>query len=343
MNEIPADLQKMIHHGVSRSTPMSIAFRMEEGHVHMYTAAALYDKTALRGAKAGGKCVMCGSPVALRLFTKPRKGQRVTSDFQHLKRYPCRDSVSCDVHDRALMVVRAAILKGLVVNLPDGSVFIPKDVVADKAIGEIRPDIILIDAAGCMLLIEIYVTHPVTAAKEMFLRSLGHPAFEVDMSKTYRREVSNDDIEASIFGSAFRKRWIVKPGDGKVPLEIRTTVPSSDPGYQKVMEEALAFDAEMKARFGFGLKSIDIIQHAGPISLSDDRQIKMQGIDAGARSPRGGMQNPRAYAIKRSGKSNGGVVANQGPGIFDVNGLILRRASKPVSEEYIEARRRMSA
>lgn len=319
-----------------RKTPMNLAYRIEDGAPRVYSAEGLYAVVGKRGQKAGAKCVMCGMPVALRLFTKPRKGKRVTSDFQHLKRHPCKDVVACDVHDRAFEVCRKAIIKGMSVPVPDGGSFNAVDVVADKAMGDIRPDIILIDASGARLLVEIMVTHPVTPAKEMFLRSMGHPTFEVDMSGTYRRKVSDEDIENSIFGSAFRKRWIVRPGDPKVPMDVVTSPPSSDAGYMKALEQVLELDAVLRSQFNVRLKSKDLIEVVIPVVMTDDRQKEMPGFDAGSRTPRGGMDNPRAYATRKLGKSNGGMIVHQGPSIFDAHGIALKRGVAPPSLEKVD-------
>ncbi len=94
------------------------------------------------------------------------------------------------------------------------------NVVLEKRLGDIRPDIIAYTSSQVSILIEIAVTHFSNAEKKKIIRDLGLYAIEIDLSKI-NYQISEDELTKLIIEDIKNKKWLSNPDAVNAKVELR--------------------------------------------------------------------------------------------------------------------------
>lgn len=310
---------------------MRLAYVENDGRVAVVEAAQHYRLTGMTGLGAGAKCIQCGNPVALRHYERKRRGSPVEDHFMHPKTSVCVDAVSCDAHQRALRVVEHQIGLGRAMHCPAYGEYVPVKVLAEKSLNEIRPDLILSDASGRLVLVEIFVTHRVPEVKRMLLRSYGIPTVEVDLSKTYGKELSDVTLANAIYDDISLREWIVSGA----PTDEIALVGSAqrDRGVKPVIEFLERIGASIRYMVTFPWVSKVVVVDSDEALEPNTRSILLAfaqqdlGLSGGSSSADGGLKSHATKKVGRKRKDR--IPPSLLPCLFADVGMALIRDSGP--------------
>lgn len=312
---------------------MQLAYVEHEGKTAVVEAGRHYEITGLTGLKAGARCIQCGNPVALRHYVRKRRGAVVEDHFMHPKTSVCVDAVTCDAHRRSHGAVLEQIAKGRPMHCPAYGHYVPTTVVSEKSFNEIRPDLILSDDQGRLVLVEIFVTHRVPEAKRMLLRSYGIPTVEVDLSGTYRRDVSDQEIADAIYDDRSIREWIVSGESAEQEISL---VGDAQRGgrIRPIIDFFERIGASIRYMVSFPWMSPKLVT-VEPASGTEasEREIllalaqKELGLIGGSSSSDGGLRDHAEKKMKRSGR--GKIPPSLLPCLFADVGMPLRRDERP--------------
>ena len=175
-----------------------------------------------RGLACDSVCQDCGRPLVA------RQGDKRPWHFAHTADGACAARGESALHRAA----KQALVLAMGMNLPDavtrsrlsegdGSVMEvteserwdwmeADEVVAEQALGDIRPDLVMRSGA-LTLIVEIAVTHAVDEEKAARLRALGLPALEIRLSDLHQHPWTWTDLELQVVHGTRLKHWIVPP------------------------------------------------------------------------------------------------------------------------------------
>lgn len=174
---------------------------------------------AERGAACNCVCPQCEKPIIA------RKGDINRHHFAHTATACGPGALETSLHKMAKQIILDAgkiWLPECVALYPphgaghytvrrrvSGGGWIEGNIIAEKQVGAVRPDVLLIAASGHQLGIEIYVTHMVSAEKREKLKALNLACVEVDLS-TYPRDCDVDRLTNFVLRGAARM-WLYHP------------------------------------------------------------------------------------------------------------------------------------
>ena len=311
---------------------MRLAYVENGGRVAVVEAGQYYQLTGMTGLEAGAKCIQCGNPVALRHYQRKRRGSPVEDHFMHPKTSVCVDAVTCDAHQRALKVVHHQIAMGRALHCPAYGEYVPVNVLAEKSLNEIRPDLIISDASGRLVLVEIFVTHRVPEAKRMLLRSYGIPTVEVDLSKTYGRELSDSTLANAIYDDVSLREWIVS---GEATDEVALVGSAQrDRGVEPVLKFLERIGASIRYMVTFPWLSKVVVVDSGELDEPNLQSILLAfaqqdlGLSGGSSSVSGGL---RSHVVKKARRKRADrIPPSLLPCLFADAGMALVRDGVPV-------------
>lgn len=185
----------------------------------------LYEPRAVPlGAACGCICPGCHQP----LYAKHCLGERVAPHFAHGPGTNCNAGYESAPHMAAKQLIdeerhlrfpcllvqihiRDAMgrLHELCNELPPAGYLPLKEVVLEKAIGRIRPDLLVTSAEIGVVLIEIAVTHFVDEEKLEKIAGMKIPLLEFDLS--HLRTATFDDLRTALFGEPPSGKWLFHP------------------------------------------------------------------------------------------------------------------------------------
>jgi uncharacterized protein (DUF2384 family) len=144
-------------------------------------------KDVANGLRCRCLCYECGQPVLA------KQGSKVRWHFAHHAPTNCRPTPESELHffAKALLAERLwlwipaveAKAAGRTERISDRQQYRFSGVKAEKADGNVRPDLLLVTDGGKVLHIEIYVRHRVDPIKLEKLRGRGISSVEIDLSK----------------------------------------------------------------------------------------------------------------------------------------------------------------
>ncbi|XZH79086.1 hypothetical protein ACSW8S_19645 (plasmid) [Clostridium perfringens] len=166
-----------------------------------------------KGLDCGCSCPCCGSLLVA------KKGAKVSHHFTHYNRNECEGAYETILHMLAKeilsennCIVGPEIMIGPNDMLTDRSLIHYDDVILEKKIGNIVPDVVLYKA-GRPMIVEIFVTHNVDLVKREKINKLGISVLEVNLSKI-SRGITKDELESILLYKSECKAWIYnKPLD----------------------------------------------------------------------------------------------------------------------------------
>ena len=94
------------------------------------------------------------------------------------------------------------------------------NVVLEKRLEDIRPDIIAYTSSQVSILIEVAVTHFSNAEKNKIIRDLGLYAIEIDLSKI-NYQISEDELTRLVIEDFKNKKWLSNPDAVNAKVELR--------------------------------------------------------------------------------------------------------------------------
>lgn len=186
-----------------------------------------------RGLKCGCVCPICGGVLVARL------GQKKQAHFAHHKATDCDIASAQQTALHLLAKELIAEAKGMyfpAATVRCGEVFsseyseaweitqrLPKaleyrpagfypcsDVILEKRISDIIPDIILVQGEQ-RVLVEIAVTHFIDEEKQEKIEKLGLPVLEVDLSDLKAEELNREKLRERLLNTSESKRWAFLP------------------------------------------------------------------------------------------------------------------------------------
>lgn len=173
---------------------------------------------AERGKNCGCVCPACELPLLA------KKGPKLAEHFSHQGGRACAGVRETNAHAWAKKVlsVRKEIYLPPVIGMAAGKrlethagrLYRFEDARLEKRTGSIIPDVVLVDARGRELIVEILVTHACDEMKIAKIRDQGTPALEVDMGDLKEAETEEVIVDALIganpVGRAPRE-WLHNP------------------------------------------------------------------------------------------------------------------------------------
>lgn len=157
-------------------------------------------------------CPACGE----RLIA--RKGTKVIHHFAHKSTVECEYGYQTSLHLVAKDIIskyRQICIPALFLNIPksgkrilieDAQVIQVSEVILEKKISDIIPDILLMTNVG-ILILEIYVTHEVDDEKKKKIKRLNIPTLEIDLSKL-NRNITKEELAEVLIKETENKKWI---------------------------------------------------------------------------------------------------------------------------------------
>jgi hypothetical protein len=193
----------------------------------LYSKHCLSGKVAPHFAHAPGTECAKGYETALHLAAKQLIDERRTLAFPALKARVSLYDALMRWHD----VTKEIIIAG-VRNL--------ESVTLEQAVGDIRPDLIVVSPTLGKILIEIAVTHFVDEEKLQKIREIGIPAVEFDLSGM--RLMTFEDLRKVLFETPDTASWIYHPSvaaaEGELTAHLEPALFAALEAAQKLAEEA---------------------------------------------------------------------------------------------------------
>ena len=164
------------------------------------------------GLKCECICPACGE----RLIA--RKGTKVSHHFAHKSTVECEYGYQTSLHLAAKDIIsehRQICLPALFLNIvgsgkrvliEEAQIIQVSEVVLEKKINDIIPDILLITDVG-KLILEIYVTHEIDDEKKKNIKRLNIPTLEIDLSKL-DRNITREELTEALIKETENKNWI---------------------------------------------------------------------------------------------------------------------------------------
>lgn len=157
-------------------------------------------------------CPACGE----RLIA--RKGTKVSHHFAHKSTVECEYGYQTSLHLAAKEIIsehKQIYLPALSLNIlgsgktiliEEARIIQVSEVILEKKINDIIPDILLITDVG-KLILEIYVTHEIDDEKKKKIKRLNIPTLEIDLSKL-DRNIAKEELTEALIKETENKNWI---------------------------------------------------------------------------------------------------------------------------------------
>lgn len=181
------------------------------------------------GLKCGCICPACGEILIA------RKGEKVIHHFAHKSTEECEYGYQTSLH----LAAKEIIAKNKQISVPalyltfagngrellieDEKVINVFDVILEKKISDIIPDILLVTDIG-QLIVEIYVTHEIDNEKKRKIKRLDIPTIEIDLSK-FDRNITKEALCKELLFQNDNKSWIY---NGKREITYKKFLEVSD-------------------------------------------------------------------------------------------------------------------
>lgn len=164
------------------------------------------------GLKCECICPACGEKLIA------RKGTKVTHHFAHRSTIECEYGYQTSLH----LAAKEIISENMQINIPalyltfpgtgrkmlleDEQIFNVFEVILEKRINDIIPDILLVTDIG-KIIVEIFVTHQIDDEKKKKIKKLNIPTIEVDLSK-FEKNLTREELQEVLLTQTDKKRWI---------------------------------------------------------------------------------------------------------------------------------------